>query len=198
MAISGSKWTPRRAENTAPEAPERDARDRQTPRTSHDGRIDPQPVGGSPPTPGRYRSDMPGIGACTPLGSSPEESQGVQEFGYVTEVSYPNPQSEVELKLDQCNEFRMGCEVWYRTRIFENGRDHSERHQPLIAYLAENYPYSTTGLHPWNRSGDKLAMPTVSVLGVGFMLYDVARSRLLYTWRDPLWHGSAWSPSSEL
>lgn len=140
---------------------------------------------------------MPGIGACTPLSSPPEEIQRLREVGYVSEVSYTSPQGEVELRLDHGNEFRMGCEVWYRSRIFESGRDRSKRHQQFLTYLEENHPYSTTGLHPWNRSGDKLAIPTVSVLGVGFVLYDVARSRLLYTWRNPLWQGSAWSPSGD-
>lgn len=140
---------------------------------------------------------MPGIGACTPLDSPPDEIQRLHELGYFTEMSYRSPQGELELRLDHGNEFRMGCEVWYRSRIFVNERDHSRRHPELLKYLEENHPYSMAGLHPWDRTGDKLAIPTVSVLGVGFMLYDVAHSRLLYTWRDPLWHGSAWSPSHD-
>lgn len=146
---------------------------------------------------GSYRSEVPGIGACTPQDSPPEEIQNLHELGYFTEMSYRSPQGELELRFDHGNEFRMGCEVWYRTRIFESGRDRSGRHPELLKYLEENHPYSMTGLHPWNRVGDKIAMPTVSILGVGFMLYDVKRSRLVYSWRDPLWRGSAWSPSHD-
>ena len=111
---------------------------------------------------GSYRSEVPGIGACTPQDSPPEEIQNLHELGYFTEMSYRSPQGELELRLDHGNEFRMGCEVWYRTRIFESGRDRSGRHPELLKYLEENHPYSMTGLHPWNRVGDKIAMPTVS------------------------------------
>ena len=115
---------------------------------------------GSPPT-GSYRSDMPGIGACTPLNSPPEEIQRLLEAGNFTEVSYRSPQGEVELKLDHCVEFGWDARCGLEVASFENGQDQSERHRQLLTYLAENHPYSTAGLHPWNRAGDKLAIPTV-------------------------------------
>ena len=81
---------------------------------------------------GSYRSEVPGIGACTPQDSPPEEIQNLHELGYFTEMSYRSPQGELELRLDHGNEFRMGCEVWYRTRIFAS-RQRSLRTTPRAA-----------------------------------------------------------------
>jgi hypothetical protein len=140
---------------------------------------------------------MPGVSAWTPLPSTPEEIEKPPEVGYFTEMSYISPQGMAEVKLDEGGEFRMGCEVWYRIRLLQDGRDRTRLHKGLVRYLKDNHPYSTTGLRPWNVAGDKIALPTVSVLGIGFMVYDITRARLAYSCRDRLWSGSAWSPTRD-
>jgi hypothetical protein len=131
------------------------------------------------------------------LDSEPDEIQRLSEVGYFTEKSYPSPGHRKELRLDEGGEFRMGCDVWFRTRLFEDQKDHSEQHRPLLRHVEDNYPYSTTGLYPWNVAGDKISLPTVSTLGVGFMVYDLGHAQLTFSCTDRLWRGSAWSPSHD-
>jgi hypothetical protein len=46
-------------------------------------------------------------------------------------------------------------------------------------------------------ANNKVALPTVSKLGLGFIVYDVAHSRILYTFDGYPWCGSAWSPARD-
>lgn len=118
-------------------------------------------------------------------------------MGYFTDIAYLSNSGEYELQFDEGGEFRMGCTVWWRARIILNGRDQSSSHQDLLEHFKRNHPYATAGLHPWNRADDKLALPTVSTLGLGFVVYDVAHSRVLYSCDGYPWFGSAWSPARD-
>src|SRR2546421_4875148 len=118
------------------------------------------------------------------------------------EQVFPTRDGARELRLANADELRMGLSYWSEMRVFEHGRDITDRHPALLSAVGHG-PVPLRCFEPWSISGDHLAVTSLRSDGPGlqegFLMYDLVQQHVIVA-RQGRWglRACAWSPTDHL